>query len=96
MSAWQKTLPGDYQEKIALLLLHPSFVKIFAKANLATEWQTQSQLHERLSKQKQVSELSAQLQELEKITDPTLEQEQTKQQILQQILDLQKSRCDYK
>ena len=96
LSAWQKTLPGDYQEKIALLLLHPSFVKIFAKANLATEWQTQSQLHERLSKQKQVSELSAQLQELEKIADPTLEQEQTKQQILQQILDLQKSRCDYK
>ena len=43
-----------------------------------------------------MSELSAQLQELEKIADPTLEQEQTKQQILQQILDLQKSRCDYK
>lgn len=90
LAAWQKTLPVDFQEKIALLLLNPHFVKIFAKANLAAEWQVQSSQHQLLSERQKVSLLSKQLKELESIDDPTIEQEAKKTALLQQILDLKK------
>lgn len=90
LATWQKTLPADFSEKIALLLLNPHFVKILAKANLAQEWQAQSSQHQLLSERQQVSLLSKKLKELESIDDPTIEQEAEKTKLLQQILDLKK------
>lgn len=90
LATWQKTLPADFSEKIALLLLNPHFVKILAKANLAEEWQAQSSQHQLLSERQQVSLLSKKLKELESIDDPTIEQEAEKTKLLQQILDLKK------
>ena len=92
LKEWNQTLPEDFQQKIAILSLNKSFIKLLGKSDLTTEWQRQERAHRREVANQQISELTKKLARLETIDDPTLEQEKEKNELVQQIVNLKKGK----
>ena len=87
---FHQSLPEDFQQKMALLSLNQTFLKFLQKTDLWQEWQKQTAALEQLIATQEIDELTRELATLEKIDDPTLEQEKQKNELLQKIVTLKK------
>jgi len=90
LKGFHQSLPEDFQDKVALLSLNQNFLTLAGKTNLQTEWLKQSKAHERLVATQKIAVLAAEIAALDKIDDPTLEQEKHKNELLQQVVELRR------